>query len=217
MRPLPVAILLAVLPLPVLADDGFAPRFSVTPLLGYRTGGELEAEAAADGASRDVDLGNSSVYGLVVNLPAQKMASGDYTEWELHLSRQTVGVDRVPEGIDPGLELDITHVLLGGTYVGPGELVRPFLGAGIGAAHLSPDAPGYESDTAFAFGIGLGLHLFPEQRIGGRMETRVLGAVTDSSSALLCASGPEGAGCAFRGTGSVLWQWELTAGLAVRF
>lgn len=217
MRPVIVATLLAGLPWPALAAGEFSPRVAITPLVGYRISGELEGEAAGDTGGQDVALKDASLYGLVINIPAQAMRSGDYTEWELYVSRQTVGVNRVPEGVDPDLDLEITHLLVGGTYVGPGERVRPFLGAGIGAAHLSPDADGYESDTVFAFGIGVGLHLFPQQRIGGRIETRVLGAVTDSDSALLCASGPAGGGCAFRGTGNVLWQWELTAGLAVRF
>jgi hypothetical protein len=217
MRPLIVATLLAVVPWPALAADGFKPRVSITPLVGYRIGGEIEGEDAGEAGSQDVELENASLYGLVINLPAEKMQSGDYTEWELYLSRQKVGIDRPPEGIDPDLEIDITHVLLGGTYVGPGEDVRPFLGAGIGAAHLSPDAGDYESDTVFAFGLGVGLHLFPERRIGGRIETRVLGAVTDSDSDIFCASGPSGSACLYRGSGNVLWQWELTAGLSVRF
>lgn len=217
MRPSTIALLLVALPWPALAADAFTPRVSITPLVGYRIGGEIEGQDTGDSGSRDVELENASLYGLVINLPAEKLRSGDYTEWELYVSRQTVGIDRAPEGVDPDLEVEITHVLLGGTYVGPGERVRPFLGAGIGAAHLSPDADDYESDTVFAFGLGVGLHLFPERRIGGRIETRVLGAVTDSNSDIFCASGPSAAGCVYRGSGNVLWQWELTAGLSVRF
>jgi hypothetical protein len=218
MRPLTAAaLLLGVLPWQLIAAADLTPRLSITPLVGYRIGGEIEGEDAAEAGSQDVELENASLFGLVIKLPAEKLQSGDCTEWELYVSRQTVGIDRVPDGVDPDLEMDITHVLVGGTYIGPGERVRPFLGAGIGAAHLSPDAGDYESDTVLAFGRGVGLHLFPERRIGGRIETRVLGAVTDSDSDIFCASGQSGSGCLYRGSGNVLWQWELTAGLSVRF
>jgi hypothetical protein len=153
----------------------------------------------------------------MLSLPAEQLPSGDYTEWELYVSHQSVGVEQVPTGVDPALDLDITHILLGGAYIGPGDLMRPFLSAGIGAAHLSPDGSGYDSDTVFAFGIGGGAQFFPERRIGLRLEARALGSVIDSNTDFLCASGPEANACAFRSNGEILWQWEVSAGLVARF
>jgi opacity protein-like surface antigen len=189
----------------------------VTPLIGYRMGGDFDEEDSGEESGEEVSLDDASMYGIVINAPFDSLGGDTYTEWEFYYSRQKPGLDRAPENVDPTLELEISHFLLGGTYVGGGESVRPFLAAGIGAAHLSPDAPGYDSDTVFAFGIGGGAQVFPASRVGLRLEGRLLGAVIDSDSAIFCASGPQGAGCAFRASGDVLWQWEVVAGVTVRF
>ncbi len=189
-------------------------RFAVTPFVGYRLGGDFEAD---DPSEAEVSLNDAASFGLVINVPAESIAGDAYTEWEVYVSRQSAGVDQAPAGVDPAIDLDITHLLVGGTYVGAGEVMRPFLAAGIGAAHLSPGASGYESDTVFAFGLGVGGQFFADRRVGLRLEGRVLGAVIDSDSAMFCASGSEGSACAFRASGDVLWQWEVFAGLTARF
>ncbi len=208
-----VLLLIAVAPARLMAGEAGVYRLSVTPLAGYRMGGEFDAEEGDE----EVSLDDDAVVGLIVNVPAQGMRGDDYTEWELYVSRQSAGLDDAPAGVDPSLEIDITHVLLGGTYVGAGESYRPFLAAGIGAAHLSPDGAGYDSDTVFAFALGGGAQVFPAERIGVRLEARVLGAVIDSDSAIFCRSDGGGAACAFRASGDVLWQWEVFAGLTARF
>jgi hypothetical protein len=182
---------------------------SITPFIGYRMGGQFDGEG---NSSEEVELDDASTFGLILNAPADAN-----TEWELFYSRQSAGVHSATVALDPSLEIDISHILLGGTYVFEGQLARPFISAGIGAAHLSPDASGYHSDTVFGFGLGGGAQIFPESRIGLRLEGRLLGAVIDSDSAIFCQSGPQGATCAFRASGDVLWQFEIFAGLAVRF
>jgi opacity protein-like surface antigen len=210
-----VALLVAATAAPAADDRREAGEYlvAVTPLVGYRMGGSIDDEET----SAEATLDDASAFGLAINVPFEGVGDDSYTEWELYVSRQEPGLDRAPENVDPELELEITHILLGGTYVGGGERVRPFLAAGIGAAHLSPDGPGYESDTVFAFGIGVGAQALPASRVGLRFEARLLGSVLDSESALFCASGPAGSACAFRASGDVLWQWDVTAGVTFRF
>ncbi|MCL4792049.1 MAG: outer membrane beta-barrel protein [Gammaproteobacteria bacterium] len=200
-------------PAPAPAAEPGEYRFSVTPLLGYRMGGNFES----DDTDAEVSLDDGAAFGFILNAPAEAIGDDAYTEWELYFSRQSAGIDDAPAAIDPALDVDISYLLLGGTYVGPGQLVRPFLAAGIGAAHLSPDSSGYDSDTVFAFGIGGGAQLFPTEQIGVRLEVRALGAVLDSDSSIFCRSGPEGSACLVGASGDVLWQWEVFAGLVARF
>jgi len=206
-------VLFAVLTAPAHAAEPGEYRFSLTPLLGYRMGGDFQREDS--GAKLSLD--DAAAFGFILNAPAEALGDDAYTEWELYFSRQSAGIDKAPAGVDPSLDLDISYLLLGGTYVGAGELVRPFLAAGIGAAHLSPDASGYGSDTVFAVGIGGGAQVFPTEQIGLRLEVRALGAVIDSDSNIFCASGPEGSACAVSASGNILWQWEAFAGLVARF
>ena len=208
-----LAVLLFALAAPAHAAEPGEYRFAITPLLGYRTGGDFET----DDTDAEVSLDDAAAVGFIINAPAEAIDGDAYTEWELYFSRQSAGIEDAPAGVDPSLDVDISYLLLGGTYVGPGELIRPFLAAGIGAAHLSPDASGYDSDTVFAFGIGGGAQVFPTERFGLRVEVRALGAVVDSDSRIFCASGPEGSACAFSSNGDMLWQWEAFAGLIARF
>jgi hypothetical protein len=203
-----VALMLGASAAPAMAEVADY-RVSVTPLIGYRMGGQFDGE---DGTDDEVELNDASTFGLILNAPADAN-----TEWELFYSRQSAGVHSATVALEPGLEVEISHIQLGGTYVFEGKVSRPFISAGIGAAHLSPDAAGYHSDTVFGFGLGGGTQLFPDSRIGVRLEGRILGAVIDSDSAIFCQSGPQGAACAFRASGDVLWQFEVFAGLAARF
>jgi opacity protein-like surface antigen len=208
-----LAILLAIVAAPAPAAEPGEYRFSITPLVGYRMGGDFES----DDTDAEVSLDDASAVGFIINAPAEAIGDDAYTEWELYFSRQSVGIEEAPFEVDPTLDVDISYLLLGGTYVGPGERVRPFMAAGIGAANLSPDASGYDSDTVFGFGIGGGAQVFATERIGLRLEVRALGAVLDSDSSIFCRSGPEGSACLVGANGDLLWQWEVSAGLMVRF
>ena len=188
-------------------------KFSLTPFVGFRTTSSIDGE---DGAG-ELDLEDEPVAGLILNGFARRINARDYTEWELYVSHQSAGIAEAPGGIDPSLKVDITHILVGGTYVGGGKTARPYLSAGIGVAHLRPDQSDYSSDTTFAFGIGVGAHVFPEKRIGLRTEVRLLGATIDSSSALFCSSGTNGGNCVFRASGDLLLQVEFFAGITGRF
>lgn len=180
---------------------------SVTPFIGYRIGGEFKDDDTGD----KVDLGDASSFGLIINAPAS-----DTTEWELFYSRQSAGIDTSTVPLPPGLDLDISYFQVGGTYVFDGAPIRPFISAGIGASHFSPDQSQYNSETYFAFSIGGGAHLFPASRVGLRLEGRLFGSVIDSDSAIFCVS-DGGATCAIQASGDILWQWEMFAGLTARF
>jgi opacity protein-like surface antigen len=209
--PMALATMLALAPAPALSQVSEY-RVSVTPLIGYRMGGQFDGDDEDEESGSEVDLDDASTFGLILNMPADAN-----TEWELFYSRQSAGLDSATVALEPGLELEVTHILLGGTYVGEGEMMRPFLSGGIGAAHLSPDGAGYDSDTVFAFGLGGGAYFFPESRVGLRLEGRMLGSVIDSDSAIFCGSASGGATCAFRTSGDLLLQFEIFAGLVARF
>ncbi len=190
-------------------------RFELTPYAGYRVSSDLETEDAASGDEVDLDLDETGSFGLILNIPA------DYpTEWEFLVSRQSTEIRR-SDGIlavsDPLADLDITYLQAGGTYLFEGERARPYFVATLGAAHFDPDGEGLDSETFFAFSFGGGVKLAPTSRIGLRLEARAFATLVDSDTAVYCESGPEASGCRLFTRGSLLWQWELNAGLITRF
>lgn len=202
-------LLLASLSLAMPVGAQVAPyRFSLTPFAGYRIGGEFDDDDNDD----ELELDDGASIGLILNAPFD-----DRTEWEVFYGRQETDIDESTVLVDPGVDLVVEYLQVGGTYVAEGEVARPYLAATIGGSRIDPDGGGFDSETYFAFAIGGGLHVFPERRIGLRLEGRLFGSLVDSDSGVFCQSGPNASRCLIRSSGDVFWQWDMFAGMTVRF
>ena len=188
-----------------------AASFEMTPFGAYRFGGTFEIEDSP--ASFGLD--DSPSFGLIMNFPHRAN-----TRWEVFYSNQSTDAtfsDRTAN--IPSVDID-SHILqLGGTYQFESESasVQPYLAATIGGTHVKASSNGSESDTFFSGSIGLGLLIAPNARVGLRLEARGHATFTNSSTDLLCVSGPEGAGCVIEVTGDVVTQIETFAGVVIRF
>ena len=183
--------------------------FEVTPIGGFRFGGSFED--IDQGLSADVD--DDASVGLILNL----RESGN-TQWELIYSRQDTAIDTTEFSFsEPTLDADFQSLQIGGTYMGEGIRARPYVAATVGGTHVSPGLPGLVSDSFWSFSIGGGLQLFPQSRVGVRLEARAWGTLLDSSSDLFCQSGSQGGVCAVTVDGDLLWQFETFAGVVFRF
>ena len=153
-------------------------NFELTPFAGFATGGEFEDLTA----SASLELDDSSSFGVLIDI--RESAN---TQWEILYSFQATDADTtgLPTSGAP-LDIDVHYVQAGGTYLGNGHAVRPYLAATVGAAHFEPGLDGVDSETFFAFSIGTGLHIRPNARFGIRLEARVYGTLLDSNSDLFC-------------------------------
>jgi hypothetical protein len=115
------------------------------------------------------------------------------------------------------IDLSIDYLQFGGTYIGPSRLARPFLAATVGLSRFDPEASQFSAETYFAFSIGTGVKLWPENRFGLRLEGRLYGSVLDSESKIFCASDSENSACLISTKAEVLWQWEMMFGAILRF
>ena len=181
----------------------------LTPLVGIAFGGTF-ADIDAD---LDAELDDGVHAGLIVNL-----RHSANTQWELIYSRQSTDVDASEfSPATPTLDVDLQYLQLGGTYLGEGERVRPYLAATLGGTHISPTLGDLDSDTFWSASIGAGLQAFPTQRLGLRLEARVWGTLLTSSTDLFCASGNQGGVCAITVDGDALWQFTTSLGVVFRF
>jgi len=207
------ALLLLVM-LPAFAQADVKYGVEITPFVGYRLGGQFEADESTDPATPDIDIDDAGSFGLIVNWPAEAN-----TEWEVYASRQATSLETAglfEPGDVPPSDLDITYLQVGGTYWFDGERARPYIVATVGVSRFEPDDDAFDSETFFAFGIGGGYKLWPTSRLGLRLEGRVFGSVVDSDKAVFCRSGGAESGCLVAASGSAVWQWEVTAGLVFR-
>jgi len=194
--------------------DEVTHNIEITPFAGYVVGGSFSNDDDTGTNDQDVDLDDAASYGLIVNWPAEAN-----TEWEIYLSRQSTSLDTnglLTPDLTPLPDLDISFLQAGGTYLFEGDKARPYIVATVGASRFEPDDSDFDSETFFAFGIGGGIKVAPTSRVGLRLEGRVLGSLVSSDSAVFCRSGPEANGCLVAVSGSVVWQWEVLAGLVFR-
>lgn len=181
-------------------------RFEITPLAGYRFGGTFDI----DSIDAAYEMDDAASFGLILDL-----RESSNTQWELIFSQQQSDAQlNSALALQPTVDVDIRLLQVGGTYLGPGSRVRPYLAATIGGTRIDVDS---ESDTFFSGSIGVGLQILPESRVGLRVEARAHGALTSSDSDLFCRTGPDENICAVRVEGEVLGQFETFVGAVVRF
>jgi opacity protein-like surface antigen len=181
----------------------------IIPLIGYRNGGEfIDIES-----NKKHTIESSDMYGLILSWPIEK---GQYLEiYYSHQSSKLRSVDvtlpTIASTTDIPLTVDYLHI--GGTAPitdeGP---VKTFVTGGLGFAYLSPDLSGLQSDLRASFSIGIGLKYPFTKNIALRLETRGLATLFNSNSALFCNGG-----CSLTVNGSLFWQAEVFAGLAIKF
>jgi len=203
-----VALLGACCLCPAYAQNSPA-RFELTPFGGYKFGGEFEVEDSSD----SYDFEDSASYGLILNFPHRAN-----TRWEILYSKQSTEAEF--SGVttnDPVIDVDLQVLQIGGTYQFEGDKVIPYLAATIGATHARASSSRSESDTFWSGSMGLGVLISPHSRVGLRLEARAYGTFTNSSTDLLCETGPAGGACAIRIEGSLLSQIETFAGVVFRF
>ena len=196
---------------PAVADD-HDPRFELTPYLGYRIGGEFEAQ---DGSTKyELDEGNSA--GLVFNI----VAADVNTQWQVLYGQQSTHF-KTPVSFDPSgrLGLDVEYFQFGGTYLfdDDGDDTRPFVALTAGVTHFAPTLGGVDSESFFSGSIGGGVQLLKTHRVGVRLEARVFATFVNTDGAIFCHSGPQAGGCAISIHGTALYQFEASAGVVFRF
>jgi opacity protein-like surface antigen len=190
--------------------DSSAYGVQVTPFAGYRFGGEFEDKDSGE----TFELDDDSSYGLSINFPYT-----DLTEWEIYYSQQSTSVDAAGFSVtDNRFDLDIDYLQIGGTYLfEETPAAVPYFVATVGITRIDPDLEDTSSDSFFSFGVGGGWKFFPASRVGLRLDGRFLGTFIDSDSKIFCQSDETGGGCAVALKGDLLYQFEIQAGLVVRF
>lgn len=193
-----VAILLAAgLLSPAFAG---AVEIEISPLLGYRFGGEFHEETT----DQDVDLDAAGAFGLAVDIEyaPDKMV-------EVFYSRQSTSVE------DTSFDIDVEYFQIGGVAEFTQDNYTPYTVGTIGATRFSPDGD-FDSETRFSLTMGGGVKWFFNEHWAARVEGRAYFTIFDSDAQVFCVSSG-GAACLFRVSGSVVWQIEALAGVTFRF
>ncbi len=200
--------LLVCAPSAAAADERRAtaePTFSITPMLGRRTGGRFDSPDGDD--RRNVD--DDTSVALALNL---MQAPGRF--YEGLYSRQSTSFER-DDGLP--LALDIEYLHIGGMLMWPQRGFQSFVTGTLGATRLDPEGPA-GSRTRPSISLGVGAHVPFNRHVGLRLEARGYLTLTEGDEEIFCVSAPpQQAGCAARYSGNTLVQVEALAGISIAF
>ncbi len=197
-----VALLLSSVLFP--GEAGAEWGLEITPYAGYTFGGNFEDNTT--GTNLDVKEGGS--FGLVLGLP-----DTPETRYELFYGFQRTKVTGGGTfGGDTLFDLDIHYLHIGGTYMFPGDKVRPFLSGGLGATHFVPHGNGLDQKTYFSLSLGGGVKIPISGHVGLRFEGRGFLTVLPDNTEIFCVSSG-GAACSVKVQGNALGQVLLMTGI----
>ena len=171
---LTVAVTAAMLLLPCLAMAQYTPSVEITPIVGYRWGGELSA-SNNDLLDENAEIDSSASYGLLVDIPLSRHA-----QIELMASRQDSNFSRGVLFPEDGrfADVDVTYYHVGFLYQWTPSHLRPFVVGSLGFTDIAPE--GASSENRFSTSIGGGLKVDLSRHVGFRLEAR--GFWTDTGS-----------------------------------
>lgn len=181
----------------------------ITPLLGYRTGGEF----IDDNTNKKHTVVGTESYGFIIGLPYEfgKTIEVYYSHQSSNLNSVSIEPPATSSTADIPLTIDYLH--FGGTApIQQDKNFKTFVSGGLGFTYLSPDFANTQSDLRASFSVGIGLLWPVTETIALRLETRGLATLFNSNSALFCHGG-----CALSINGSLFFQAEVFAGLAIKF
>ncbi len=115
------------------------------------------------------------------------------------------------------LDLGINYIMIGGVrYMNNNPTVQPYGGLLVGLAiydNKSPSDGEPTGATKFAWGLRLGLNLWPAERVGIKMQAQFLSAVQAWGGGFYFGSGGGGVGVS---TYSTLYSFGLGGGLVIK-
>jgi len=183
--------------------------YDLTPIYGYRIGGEFIDET--NNQQHTIDSAN--MYGLIITIPDDIGKN-----YELYYSHQSsdlnsVSFTSITTNAKVNVPLTIDYLHIGGTTpISNSDKLKTFVSGGLGFTYLSPDFEDLQSDLRASFSIGIGLKLPVSEHIAFRLEARGLATLYNNHSAIFCNGG-----CTLKVNGNFLLQTEIFAGLAIKF
>ncbi|HEX7114678.1 MAG TPA: outer membrane beta-barrel protein [Steroidobacter sp.] len=198
-----LALLALARPAAAAEEERRTNAFEITPFFGYMAGGSFEDPV--DSSDRDLDADTS--FGVIMNAAVES-----WRHYELLYTRQSTELD----GAEP-FDMDVDYLQIGGIVSHPAaERVIPYFGLTVGAARFSPDEPGLDEETKFAFSAAGGLRVPITDHFGVRLDVRAFVTLLDTDGNLFCVSS-EGLTCRVRAKSDTLLQYSATLGVTVAF
>lgn len=196
--------------LPAMAQNNN--NFEITPLIGYRFGGDFQS--GAENARQKLKIEEEANYGLIFAWPFDHQRQGEVllSHYETNFIDNT-GVTPTTAPLNTDLSVSYLHVG-GNTPVNEGKSKIPlWVSGGLGLTHISPGHNQLSNETRFSINLGLFTKYAVTENISLRLGSRIYATFFDSASEVLC----DNASCSIYVDGDLWIQSEVNAGVTITF
>jgi len=206
MRFVLVSLVSLLLSLPVFAND--APTIEITPLIGYRFGGNFGNITTAT----RVKLAEDVSYGLQIAWPVGTNQQGEVliSHYDTSFIRAD---DDLPSELMSNNNIGVTYLHLGGNVPLNDGALPLWLSGGFGASFLAPKDENLADEIRFSMNIGLNTRYNFTENLSFTFGGRVYATFFNSDSALFCDADI----CNIHISSDLWFQSELNAGLSFAF
>lgn len=182
-------------------------RLEITPFWGYQFGGRTPTSKG------DIYITDNYNYGIQVAVATPIGASVEflYSHQPSNLKRKTTRPFEPPI-TETLFDLHADYYMLGVVRSVQSGKVSPFGAGYLGVASFKPQQSGYSTENMFAVAFGGGAKIRFNDRVGLRLQGRLMIPVQWASGGLWCGTG----GCDIGvGANSTILQLDLDAGIII--
>jgi hypothetical protein len=199
-----LACTLSIIAMPSKAKQAL--NFEITPLIGYRFGGDFNT--SKDEVHNRIELSEETSYGLLTAWSFDRQRQGEFL-----ISHYDSNFSQSDDFSASNTEVGISYVHIGGNVpISPG-FIPLYVTGGLGLTHLAPQDKDLNDETRFSMNVGLATKLELTDHISLRVDGRVYGTFFDSDSSIFCDLET----CAIYISSDIWFQSEVSAGITFRF
>lgn len=181
-------------------------NLEITPLIGYRFGGDFNT--SRDAVHNKIELSEETSYGLLTSWSVDPKRKGEFL-----ISHYETSFSEADDFIASNTPLSITYAHIGGT-VPISEGVVPFYATGgLGLVHFSPEDDNLNDETRFSMNVGLASKVYLTENISFRIDGRAYATFFNSESNIFCDIDT----CTMYLSSEMWFQTEVSAGIGYRF
>ncbi len=184
-----------------------ANNFEITPLIGYRFGGDFDISDEASTTSK-IKLSEEVNYGLLLAWDVDAKRQGEFliNYYNSHFSQ---AVDPIASNSN----IAITYAHIGGNVPISDGYLPVYVTGGLGLTHLSPEDALLDNETRFSMNIGIATKIPVSEHLSFRFGGRVYATFFNSDSKIFCNED----NCAISISSDLWIQSEINAGLTFTF
>lgn len=183
-----------------------ANSYEITPLVGYRFGGDFDANNDASLSSM-IELNEDVNYGLLLAWDYDGKRQGEFliTHYNSQFSQALT--------LTSSKDVAVTYAHIGGNVPISDGFVPFYITGGIGLTHLAPEDSLLDDETRFSMNIGLATKIPVTEHLSLRFGGRIYATFFKSDSAIFCNEDT----CAMSISGDLWVQSEVNVGITFTF